>query len=137
MEDLEHVLELVSAMNAITFTKDELLCVHIKLHIAIEWRGMILVRVFIDNDFSFKCLLYHDASKNWDQETFNPSKCIMVHAFDGTNIASLLKNWSEGSEPCEFVILFVVVDILVVFNLLLVRSLTHTADAVPSSLIKK
>lgn len=112
--------------NTITLKKDKLTLegtCHVKsLHIMVEYRGMIISRVLIDNEAPLNVCPTMTLSRIGVEDSMIRPKGMIVHAFDDTKTFICDKiDLKILFSPSEFEVPFVVIDIVVVFNLLIGR----------------
>lgn len=110
----------ISRTNRITFKEDELVperTGHVKsLHIAVEFRRMIISKVLINNGAALgDCLAMTLSRKGFKDSMFRP-KGMMVRAFNGTKTSTCGEiDHKILVVSYELKVFFAVVDILVIF----------------------
>jgi len=142
LDQFEGIVSHIKANDYLTFTEDEIPTEgkgHKKaLHISVKCMDYVLARVLIDNDSSLNVIPKTTLDKISCEGAYLRPSSMVVRAFDRSRrevIGEIELPIQVG--PCNFKVVFQVMDILPAYSCVLGRPWIHSAGVVPSTLHQK
>jgi len=142
LDQFEGIVSYIKANDYLTFTEDEIPIEgkgHNKaLHISVKCMDYVLARVLIDNGSSLNVMPKTTLDKISCEEAYLRPSNMVERAFYGSRrevIGEIELPIQVG--PCNFQVVFQVMDILPAYSCLLGRPWIHSTGVVPSTLHQK